>query len=73
MEKTLFEPSEVESHQPHLGSAVGLRHGELKTFFPLLFNVMLFFQSMWFVETFVTQVKSFIKRSSAATVCHRTR
>lgn len=31
MEKTLLEPSQVESHQPHLGSAVGLRHGESRT------------------------------------------
>lgn len=31
MEKTLLEPSQVESHQPHLGSAVRLRHGESRT------------------------------------------
>lgn len=28
MEKTLLESSQAQSHQPHVGSAVGLRHGK---------------------------------------------
>lgn len=34
MEKTLPESSQTKSHQPHVGSAVGLRDGKLAPLVP---------------------------------------
>lgn len=60
MEKTLLEPSQVESHQPHLGSAVGLRHGESRTLSELFLVAMLLGgRRRQLFEAFVTQIKVF--------------
>lgn len=40
MEKTLLESSQVKSHQPHLGSAVRVRHGELRLDFTKCYLVL---------------------------------
>lgn len=66
MEKTLLEPSQVESHQPHLGSAVGLRHGESRTL-PKRFLISRVPPAST-VEAFVTQTNHFVLEELVASV-----